>query len=155
MGAKIPEPIRRKVLRKWVQGIPGRQIARDNQIGIGTVSEIIKASKERDSEAQIDTLHETSKMLRREGLSIDDFAESIHLKKFTNKIGLNVEQLENFIRPLEVHCFKRGLTPEKFMDLVQKISSLSDNLGIPVEELPERINGLKRSLDDIALKSEI
>jgi hypothetical protein len=152
MGAKIPEPIRRKVLREWVQGIPGRQIARDNQIGTGTVSEIIKAIKERDSEAQIDTLRETAMMLRREGLSIDDFAQSIHLKQFLNKIGLNDEQLEDFIRPLEVHCFKRGLTPEKFMNLVQKISSLSDNLGIPVEVLPERINGLKRSLDDISFE---
>ena len=38
------------------------------------------------------------------------------------------------------------------MNLVEKISCLSDNLGIPVEELPERINRLKRSLDDISLE---
>jgi len=50
------------------------------------------------------------------------------------------------------HCFKRGLTSEKFMNLVEKISCLSDNLGIPVEELPERINGLKRSLDDLNIE---
>jgi hypothetical protein len=53
---------------------------------------------------------------------------------------------------LDVHCFKKGLTPEKFMNLVEKISSLSDNLGIPVEELPARINGLKRSVDDISFE---
>jgi hypothetical protein len=88
-------------------------------------------------------------MLRTEGLSIDDFAQTIHLKQFLNKIGLNDEQLEDFVRPLEVHCFKKGLTPDKFMNLVEKISSLSENLAIPVEELPERIKGLKRSLDDI------
>ena len=36
--------------------------------------------------------------------------------------------------------------------IVEKISSISDNLGIPVEELPERINGLKRSVDDISFE---
>jgi hypothetical protein len=44
------------------------------------------------------------------------------------------------------------MTPEKFMNLVERISCLSDNLGIPVEELPERINGLKRSVDDISFE---
>jgi len=38
------------------------------------------------------------------------------------------------------------------MNLVEKISALSDNLGIPVEQLPERINRLKRSLDDFSLE---
>ncbi len=67
MGGKIPEPIRRNVLREWVEGLPRRQIARDNQIGTGTVSEIIKTIKERDSEARIDILRETAVMLRPKG----------------------------------------------------------------------------------------
>jgi hypothetical protein len=62
MGAKIPEPIRRKVLREWVAGLP---------------------------RGQIDILREAVIMLRREGLSIDDFAQSIHIKQFLNRIGLN------------------------------------------------------------------
>ncbi|MGC2569953.1 MAG: hypothetical protein WA364_00465 [Candidatus Nitrosopolaris sp.] len=150
MGRKVPEPIRRKVLREWLEGIPRRQIATDNQIGTGTVSEIIKTIGEIDSEARIDILRETAIMLRKKGLGID--AQIIHLRQFLNKIGLNDEMLEDFVRPLEVHCFKRGLTPEKFMNLVEKISCVSNNLGIPVEELPERINGLKRSVDDISFE---
>jgi hypothetical protein len=98
MGGKVPEPIRSKVLREWLEGIPRRQIARENQIGTGTVSEIIKTIKEIDSEARIDILRETVIMLRREGLSIDDFAQSIHLKQFLNKLGLNDEQLEDIWR---------------------------------------------------------
>ena len=64
MGGKIPEPIRRKVLREWLEGNPRRQIARDNQIGTGTVSEIIKTIGDIDSEARIDILRETAIMLR-------------------------------------------------------------------------------------------
>ena len=124
-----------QIVYEWIEGLPRQQIARDNQIGTGTVSEIIKAIKEKDSEARIDVLRETAVMLGREGLSMDDFVQSVHLKQFLNKIGLNDEQLEDFVRPLEVHCFKKGLTPDKFINLVEKISSLSNNLGIPVEEL--------------------
>jgi hypothetical protein len=37
------------------------------------------------------------------------------------------------------------------MDLVANISSLSDKLGIPVEELPERITHCKEPPDNIDL----
>jgi hypothetical protein len=148
MGGKIPEPIRRKVLRQWLEGTPRRQIARDNQIGTGTVSEIIKAIKEIDSEARIDALRETAVILRRESLNIDTLLESIRLKQILEEIGLKGEKLEDFARQLEIHCFKRGLTRDTFMNLVANMSSLSDSLGIPVEELPESIKSSKELLND-------
>ena len=151
MGGKIPEPIRRKVLRQWLEGTPRRQIAIDNQIGTGTVSEIIKAIKEKDSEDRIDALRETAVILRRESLSTDTLLESIRLKHFLDEIGLKGEKLEDFARDLEIHCFRQGLTLDTFMNLVANISSLSDSHGIPVEELPESIKSSKELLDDTNL----
>lgn len=152
MGRKIPELVRREVIRQWLEGVPRQQIARENQIGTGTVSEIIKEIKERGTETQIDALREIALILKRQGLSIDDFANSIRLKRFLDEIGLKEEKLEDFARHLDTYCFKRGLTPDTFMNLVATISSLSNNLGIPVEELPERINRSKEILDDINLQ---
>ena len=63
MGRKIPDHIRLKVLIAWLEGVPRQQIARDNQIGTGTVSEIIKAIKEKDSDARIDVLRVTALIL--------------------------------------------------------------------------------------------
>jgi hypothetical protein len=151
MGGRIPELIRRKVLREWLEGVPRPQIARENQIGTGTVSEIIKTIREMGTETQIDALRDIALMLRRQGLSIDDFANSIRLKRFLDEIGLTEEKLEDFARHLDIYCFKRGLTPDTFMDLVANISSLSDKLGIPVEELPEHINKSKELHDNIDL----
>jgi hypothetical protein len=139
------------VLTEWLDGLAREQIAKDNQIGTGTVSEIIKAVKEKDSEARLDVLRETAVMLRREGMSIDDFAESIRLKRFLHEMGLKEEKIEDFARQLDIHCFKRSLTPDKFMDLVANIFSLSDKLGIPVEELPEHISKSKELPDNIDL----
>jgi hypothetical protein len=155
MGGRIPEPIRRKVLREWFEGVPRHEIAKDNQIGTGTVSEIIKTIRELGSETQIDALREIALMLRRQGLSIDDFANSIRLKRFLDEIGLKEEKLEDFAMHLDTHCFKRGLTPDTFMNLVANISSVSDKLGIPAEELPERINKSKEFTDPIRKQNEV
>jgi len=41
MGRKIPEPIRIEIIRQWLQGKSRDLIATENNIGTGTVSEII------------------------------------------------------------------------------------------------------------------
>lgn len=149
MGGKIPESIRRKVLRQWLEGLTRLQIARDNQIGTGTVSEIIKETKATDSEAQIDLLRETAVMLRRQGLEIGFFAGSVRLKRIVNGVGLKEEKIEDFIVHLSVHCFKRGFTPDEFMDVMTNISFFSDELGFPVEELPRCIARAKTLLEKL------
>ena len=131
--------------RRWLEA----------RCGTGTVSEIINAIKEKDSEARIDVLRESAGILRTKGFNIDTVLESIRLKQLLDEIGLKGEKLEDFARQLEIHCFKRGLIPDTFMNLVANISTLSDRLGVPVEELPESINSSKQLLDDtnIAIKN--
>jgi hypothetical protein len=46
MKGKIPNTIRRLVIKQWLYGFPRDQIAKGNQIGAGTVSTIIKQCKE-------------------------------------------------------------------------------------------------------------
>ena len=72
------------------------------------MSEIIKTIKERDNEAQVDALREIAVMLRKQGLNLDFFARSIRLKRILDEIGLDEEQLEDFVGCLDVHCYGRG-----------------------------------------------
>ena len=113
--------------------------------------------KEKDSDARIDVLRLTALILRREGSNTDTLLESIRLKNFLDEIGLNGEKLEDFASHLDIHCFKRGLTPDTFMNLVANISSISDSLRVPVEELPQSINSSKELLDDfnLAIKDRV
>jgi hypothetical protein len=75
-------------------------------------------------EARFDVLRETAVILRREGLNIDTLLESIRLKQFLDEIGLKGEKLEDFAKDLDIHCFKRGLTPDTFMNLELQIYPL-------------------------------
>jgi transposase len=48
MGGKIPNTIRRRVITQRLYGFSRDQIAKGNQIGAGTVSEIIKQCKQKN-----------------------------------------------------------------------------------------------------------
>ena len=46
MGPRIPDPIRKRVAQQWVEGVSRDKIAKDNQIGTGTVNRIIREFKD-------------------------------------------------------------------------------------------------------------
>jgi DNA-binding CsgD family transcriptional regulator len=46
MPAKIPKSIREQVIKQWLQGMSRDEIAKVNDIGAGTVSDIIKDIKQ-------------------------------------------------------------------------------------------------------------
>jgi hypothetical protein len=56
-------------------------------------------------------------------------AGSIRLKKKIDDMDLNEDQIESFIENINVHCFKRGVKAEEFVNTTNKIVSLSQNLG--------------------------
>lgn len=45
LGLTIPPTIRARVIKQWLSGYSRDQIAKDNQIGAGTVSSIVKQHK--------------------------------------------------------------------------------------------------------------
>ena len=42
MGPRIPDPIRKRVAQQWIEGISRDKIAKENQVGTGTVNRIIR-----------------------------------------------------------------------------------------------------------------
>jgi DNA-binding transcriptional MerR regulator len=145
MGGKIPSTIRRQVITQWLYGFPRDQIAKGNQIGAGTVSEIIKQCKQKEypdsgnySEfSEFDLIREVAVMLKREGVDVKSFASSIRIQRKLDEKELSEEQIESLLEDIDVHCFCSGLKPEEFVNTINKISALSNNLGIPVDEIPE------------------
>ena len=42
MGGTIPRKIKERVIRDWLQGMPRETIAKNNDLGVGTITNIIK-----------------------------------------------------------------------------------------------------------------
>ena len=150
MGAKIPKSIRERVIKQWLQGTSRDQIAKDNDIGAGTVSSIIKDTKQ--DIVDIDLLREVAILLKKGELDLFERASSIRLKKKMDNMGLNEDQIDSLIENINTHCYKRGLTAEEFVNTVNKVSALSENIGMPVDQLPNYIT--QQELELVKLREE-
>jgi transcriptional regulator with XRE-family HTH domain len=128
------------------------QIAKDNDIGTGTVSAIIKDAKQQIPD--IDLLREVALVLKKEDLDLSVLASSIRLQKRLDQMDLNEDQIESLIETINIHCFKRGLSAEEFVNIINKVVALSQILGIPVDQLPHYITQEKLELQKVREETE-
>ena len=161
MRPKIPEPVRRNVVREWLHGFSRDQVAKNNDIGAGTVSAIIKEAMQEDPE--FDLQRQVALSLKKENnLDIKSFASLIRIRnKLIKEMGLNndekskveVQEIEHKIEllivNLAVFCFKRGFSIEEFVDVVQNMSSLEHKTKIPFDQLPNQLLQKQRHLESI------
>ena len=152
MPAKIPKSIREQVLKQWLQGMSRDQIAKDNDVGAGTVSSIIKEAKEEIPD--IDLLRQGALVLKKNDLDLSVFAASIRIKNKLDGMGLNEDQIDSLIDNADTHCFKRGLTGEKYFNNVDKVCALSDNLKMPLDQLPNYITQQELELEKVEKQTE-
>jgi hypothetical protein len=160
---KIPKDITRNVITEWLRGLSRDQVAKNNGIGAGTVSAIIKEAMQNDSE--FDLQRQVGVMLKKENnLDIRSFAVLIRIRnKLITEMGLNnddkkikseaqVQELENKIEILIVNlaivCFKRELSIDKFVDVIEDMLSLEDKVKIPLDQLPNQLLQQQRELEN-------
>jgi hypothetical protein len=105
MGGKIPKTITKRVIMQWLNGFSRDEIAKDNQIGAGTVSTIIKQCKEQrqeeyaaDDDFEFDLIRQVAVVLKREGVDVNTFASSIRLQRKLEQKGLNEEQIDHLLK---------------------------------------------------------
>ncbi|HEY7227442.1 MAG TPA: hypothetical protein VH481_04890 [Nitrososphaeraceae archaeon] len=150
MGSKTHPSIKKEVIRLWLKGLPRDQIANEVDIGARTVSSIVKECRPNDPD--FDLLREVAVIIKNEGMNLNLAASSIRLKRILEDNGLNEEQIESFIEKIEIHCFKRSLDVNEFINLIFKISIISNNLDVSIDNLPEYVLQKKEELYGIIEK---
>jgi hypothetical protein len=174
MRPKIPEPVRRNVIGQWLHGISRDEVAKNNDIGAGTVSAIIKEAMQEDPE--FDLQRQVALSLKKENnLDTKSFASLFRIRnKLIKEMGLNndekskieVQEIEHkielLILNLAVFCFKRGFSIEEFIDVIENIPSLEHKTKIPIEQLPNellqkqrRLENVEKEIQEIELKKQL
>jgi peptidoglycan hydrolase CwlO-like protein len=69
-------------------------------------------------------------------------------------MDLNEDQIESLIETINIHCFKRGLSAEEFVNIINKVVALSQILGIPVDQLPHYIRQGKLEMQKVKEETE-
>lgn len=132
-------------------GVTRDNIARDLDIGKGTVSEIVYSYSLKDSEVSL--VRQVALAIKELQTDVMTFSQALRLKNILNGIGLKEDKIESLVKAAEVHCFRRGIEVREFFEIVEKVSSYSDEVGMPLEDLPDHIAQQKRSFEE--LHSEI
>jgi hypothetical protein len=154
----------------------------NNGIGTGTVSTIIKEVMLNDPE--FDLQRQVGVMLKKENnLDIKSFAVLIRIRnKIIKEMGLDnndddyddeksklevqVQEIERKIETLIVNlavvCFKRGLSIDKFVDVIEDMSSLEDKVKISIDQLPtqllqqqSQLESKEKEIQEIKLKKSL
>ena len=156
MSNPIPHKIKVQVLYQWIQGIPRDKIADNNDIGRGTVTNIIEQFKR--TVPDIDLMRETSLQIKKEDIGIFSFAASLRLRRLLEDLELTEDQIEDFLEELGIYCFKQQITSKDFILKIKEVSDLAIDLQTPIHKIPSFVNQLsvqKNSIErQIAIKKE-
>jgi hypothetical protein len=123
MGGRIPEQIRRDVIRKWLLGLKRDVIAKETNIGTGTVSEIISQYSSKDSE--VDLIRQVALEIRGLKTNVFAFSQALRLKNILNELGLKEEKIESLVTVAELHCYRHGLELQEFFDIVERATPMN------------------------------
>ena len=178
MRNQIPKPIKVNVLRKWLHGQSRKQIAKEEGIGTGTVSNIIKEYKQDDTE--FDLLRQVAVNLRNQGYNIESFASLVRIREILKRellpdktpTGITIaggqehnddfetrhvreeeseleRKLESLLQALLVFCFKRNLPIKDFVDDILDLRHRANRIGIPLENLSSYVKRLEDTVHSL------
>ena len=140
MSNPIPHKTKVQVLHQWIQGIPRDKIAENNDIGRGTVTNIIKQFK--TNVPDIDLMRQTALQIKKEDLGIFSFAASIRLRRLLEDLEITENQIESFLEEIIFYCFKQKIIPKDFVLKINEVSDLAMDLQTPIHKLPSFVNQL-------------
>ena len=153
MTNPTPRQIKVQVLYQWIQGIARDKIADNNDIGRGTVTNIIKQFK--TTVPDLDLMRETSLQIKKENIGIFSFAASIRLRRLLEDLEITEDQIENFLEEIDIYCFKQQISPKDFFLKIKEVSDLAMDLQTPIHKIPSFVNQLSVQKNSIKIQITI
>jgi hypothetical protein len=135
------EQTRRNVIRQWILGFPRDKIAEQNNIGAGTVSSIVASYKVGLEELDFNSIRQLAVEARQHGLNFADLALHFRLYNYFVKSGAAEDKIESFI----ANVSSGDVSPEKVIQYVNQLFSVSKEQSIPLDQVPGYI---KKKLED-------
>src|SRR5438270_6220719 len=97
MPSAIDTQVKKQIIKQWFSGDSRDRIAADNNIGAGTVTNIINEWKKGLADLDYETLRELAVFSKKRGLSLGDHVSSVRLRNYIEKLRANQDQIESFI----------------------------------------------------------
>ena len=149
MGGNIPRNIKEKVIRQWLDGLTRESIAKENDIGAGTVTGIIQEARKQEEYQDADLLREVSLKSKEEGLQLPELGFAIRLKRIMEENGINEDQIESIIQDIAAYCLRHKASYDTVIQNGREALYLEQKFQVPIEKIPEYIIQGKETLDNL------
>ena len=97
MPAAIDFHVKKQVINRWLSGDSRDKIAADNDIGAGTVTNIINEWKKGVEDSDYDSLRGLTVPLKKQGIGLSELAPLVRLYNYLKKLSTDEDHIESFI----------------------------------------------------------
>jgi hypothetical protein len=140
--------IRERTIKQWLSGDTRAKITSDNNIGEGSVTNIVSDFNKGLADSKFESVREFAVESRKQGLSLSELGSSLRLYNYIKKLGANQYQIESLITNLA-----NFPAPEKLIEVANRIALLSRSESIPLENLENHVK--KKEEEKQRLEQEI
>jgi hypothetical protein len=144
MPARLPDNIKSLVIQQWLEGKPRNDIAADNGLSDGAVTNIVNEWKHNLGFSLADDLRELAVTMKRIGVTASQCALGSRVAMIMLNMGIKEDDFESYILDIYNHCKNLGLPPENIASHLKDLLDFSTT-NIPFSQLP---NYIKQNADE-------
>ena len=144
MPARLPDSIKSLVIQQWLEGKPRNDIAAENGLSDGAVTNIVNEWKHNLGFSLADDLRELAVTMKRVGVTASQCALGFRVAMIMLNMGVKEDDFESYILDIYNHCKNIGLSPENIASHLKDLVELSTT-NMPFSQIP---NYVKQKADE-------
>src|SRR5215467_1160232 len=125
MPAKLPENFKSLVIQEWSQGIPRDEIAKNNGISAGTVTNLVEEWRCALGLYAANELRDLAVTLKKVGITPAQCATGFRVTMMMNRLGVAIDSFESFMNDIYNGCNAIGLSPQKISSYLADLMEFS------------------------------
>ncbi|MGB6528482.1 MAG: helix-turn-helix domain-containing protein [Candidatus Nitrosopolaris sp.] len=151
MPAGLPMNVKTLVIQQWLQGRPRNDIAAENGVSSGAVTNIVNEWRYTLGFAVADELRELAVTMRKVGITAAQCALGFRLATVMLRIGVKEDALESFVLDVYNRCTYIGIVPENISSYLADLLEFSKTM--PLSKIPHYLK--EKNDEKIKLEEEI
>ncbi len=152
MPVKLPYATKSLVVQQWLQGKPRNDIAAENGVSSGAVTNIVKEWRNNLGFAVADELRDLALTMKKVGITAAQCALGFRIATFMLNVGVDEDSFESFILDVYNRCKEIGLSSENISVYLQDLIEFSSDV-LPLSKIEDYIK--KKTDDKRKLEQEI
>ena len=138
MPARLLDNIKSLVIQQWLEGKPRNDIAANNGLSDGAVTNIVKEWKHNLGFSLADDLRELAVTMKKVGVTPSQCALGFRVAMIMLNMGVKEDDFESYILDIYNRCKNLGLSPENIASHLKDLVELSTT-NMPFSQIPNHI----------------